>query len=210
MQDKKKKFVLNAINMKMFKNSISITMAILFIFFFTAQPAHVVSAGEYKEAPEQLIKAAYLYKFLYFINWSDSSLENKKPEGEFTIGILGEDPFGEYFQGIEGRDIKSMNRKIKIKRLGSFNENIDLTNYYILFICSSEKNEISNILRKVKGSHVLTVSDSKGFLDLGVIINLVNLEGRVRWELNLAAAKQSDLIVSSALIQSAVKVLPAP
>ena len=59
--------------------------------------------SQYKrpEVAGHLVKAAYLYKFLYFIEWPETAL--KKTEKTITIGIVGGDPFGDAFKPVEGK-----------------------------------------------------------------------------------------------------------
>ena len=97
---------------KRFSKIISLYMVILASFLvipgITITP---VWTTEFQEAPEELIKAAYLYKFLFFIKWPENFFIGETLDNEITIGILGDDSFGDHFRSIEGRIIKSTNRK---------------------------------------------------------------------------------------------------
>ncbi len=166
---------------------------------------------EYRAAPEYLIKAAYLHKFLFFVKWPNvkqsSIIQSHKT---ITIGIVGQNSFVRYFRKIEGQVIKSINKKVAVKYFGPYSEGIDLKQCQLLFISASEKNNTKMILNSVNGAAILTVADTEGFLKLGGMINLVNVRGRIRWEINLTPAKQAGLKVSSTLLQSAVDVVRIP
>lgn len=73
---------------------------------------------------------------------------------------------------------------------------------------SSEKKSLTVILEAVKGSGVLTVADTEGFLDAGGMINLLlDPDRKICFEINLDATRQSGLEVSSKLLRLAKRVV---
>jgi hypothetical protein len=224
-----------AIHLKMLKfsrtvwTSLMMFMIVLAAFGLSATSIGYAESAKVKKAPQALIKAGYLYKFIFFVQWPDekqpSSKKDKKEaedvsieeqsgqlisDEDITIGILGDDPFGDYLEPIEGRVIKSLNKKVVIKRFGPYTDGINLKQCHILYICSSEEENIERILSRTNGNAILTVADIKGFLELGGMVNLIDINGLIRWEINLAATRRSGLKISSTLIQSAVMVISAP
>ncbi|MCP4694111.1 MAG: YfiR family protein, partial [Desulfobacterales bacterium] len=55
-------------------------------------PARTASFQEYQ------LKAVFLYNFINFITWPDEAFG--APERPFTIGVLGEDPFGSFLEKV--------------------------------------------------------------------------------------------------------------
>jgi hypothetical protein len=53
------------------------------------------------------------------------------------------------------------------------------------------------------GSYILTIGDTKGFGESGVMINFLTKENKVRFEINLAAARRAGLKISSKLLSLA-------
>ena len=51
---------------------------------------------------------------------------------------------------------------------------------------------------------LLTVGESPGFIERGGIINLVEVDGHIRFQINQKAARQAGLIVSSRLLTLAL------
>jgi hypothetical protein len=228
-------YLIKTIHSKMLKFSITVWtsltmfMIVLAAFGLSATSIGYAAPAEYEEAPKELIKAGYLYKFIFFVQWPDekqpsSKKDKKEAEGvsteeqsgqlisheDITIGILGDDPFGDYLKPIEGRVIKSLNKKVVIKRFGPYRDRINLKQCHVLYICSSEEENIERILSRTNGNAILTVADIKGFLELGGMVNLVDIMGLIRWEINLVSTRRSGLKISSTLIQSAVMVISAP
>ncbi len=123
---------------------------------------------------------------------------------------MGEDPFGESFKEVEGKLIKSKKKRLVIKRFGRFKSRLDLTECDLLFVCASEKKVLHKILAKVRGKPILTVGDTAGFLEAGMMINLVKVGNKIRWEINRGPAKQGGLKISSQLLRNALRVVEAP
>jgi hypothetical protein len=167
--------------------------------------AAVTGGAAAKEASEYQIKAAYLYNFLKFVQWP----EGPEPVdmSQLSIGILGEDPFENSFEAVEGKLINSKNKQLIIKRYGPYAEGADYRGCDLLFICSSEQSHYQAVLKRIDGDHVLTVSDGKDFLESGGMINLIMVDEKIRWEINREPMKKADLKVSSQLLRAAVRVL---
>lgn len=142
------------------------------------------------------IKAAFLYNFVNFIEWPSGAFSDKT--SPIILGVLGEDPFGIFLKPAEGKTVKG--RKLIIKRFEAF-EDFELC--HILFISSSEKENMKHILAKLNRFGVLTVGDTQGFTQSGGIINFIRVENKIRFEINLDAAKAGDLEISSKLLNVA-------
>ena len=166
------------------------TFLVLFTFFSSIQAL-------YSQVTEYKIKAAYLFNFAKFVEWPQSSFAD--PSEPIKIGIIGKDPFLESLnQTVSGKTVKG--RKFVIRR---FKKIQDLDFCHILFISSSERRRVSQIIQKVKGSSTLTVSEFKNFIESGGIIRLLNKDNKVRFEIGLPAAQQADLKISSRVLRLA-------
>ncbi len=118
------------------------------------------------EATEYEIKAVFLYNFLLFIKWPGAAAEEiSEKKDTITIGILGEDPFGNAFSSVENKPVKSIWKKLVIKRLGRYSPDKDLTQCGMLFISASEIQLTPEILAGVKDAPIITVDDNEEFLD---------------------------------------------
>lgn len=175
--------------------------------------------SETQQAAEYKIKAAYLYNFLLFTQWPDPNEKKSdkknlsaadEKEEVMTIGIIGDDPFGEHFDDVEGQIIKSKDKKLVIKRFGPYRKNLELGKCQLLFICSPQKRKLDDILYQIRYDPILTVGESRGFLEEGGMINLVKVKNKIRWEINLAAAKDCNIQLSAQLLRNAVRVLEIP
>lgn len=152
----------------------------------------------FAQVTEYEIKAAFLYNFGKFVDWPEQALED--PEQPFIIGLLGQDPFGKILDRLVAED-RLKNHKIAIKRFASL---ADFEFCHILFVCKSEKKRVAEIIEKLSDQYILTVSEVPDFTDAGGMIGLLTTaDNKVRFEINLAAATQAGLKISSRLLRLA-------
>jgi len=147
-------------------------------------------------ASEYQVKAAFLYNFIKFIEWPAGTFV--ADDSPITIGVVGENSIGgDLAATVKGKTVNG--RPLVIKSFGSAKD-AGLKNCQMVFIAKSERKRIDEIMAALKGTSVLTVSESEGFLDAGGMINFVMEGNRVRFEINDAAVKQSGLLISSKLL----------
>lgn len=154
------------------------------------------SLAQTPRASETEIEAAYLYNFGKFVNWP------AQPD-VFQICVLGKDPFGQVLDAtVSGESIGS--RRVTVARIPSARQG---RGCQVLFISEQEEGHLKTILTELKTAGVLTVSDMPHFTERGGMIEFVQRDGRIRFEVNLKAAQQSKLTLSSELLKVAVKVV---
>jgi hypothetical protein len=152
--------------------------------------------AEFHSSPEYLIKAAYLYNFMKFVEWPPE--EFKDSLSPINLYILGTDPFGGALDSISDKMVKG--RRLHIKHVNHVNE---ISGGHILFISASEKRNLRHTLRALKNSAILTVGEMDGFAQQGGVINFITVENRIQFEINPDAAQQSGLKISSQLLRLA-------
>ncbi len=57
------------------------------------------------------------------------------------------------------------------------------------------------ILSKIKGLPILTVAESSNFCQSGGIVNFILVKNKVRFEINVDAAKRTGMKISSKLLK---------
>jgi hypothetical protein len=159
------------------------------------------------DSSEYLIKAGFVYNFAKLVEWPTTAFA--KADSPIVIGILGDDPFGATMDRIVA-DKKINGRGVVIKRLKWAKDFKDLKDCNILFISSSEQDHIDNVLDAIKWLPVLTIGDVPGFAKRGGIMNFILEDNKVRFEVNVEAAKRADLNISSRLLTLARIVQQSP
>ncbi|HVZ79535.1 MAG TPA: YfiR family protein [bacterium] len=146
---------------------------------------------------EYQVKAVFLFNFAQFVQWPKTAFE--KPDAPFCIGVLGDDPFDGFIdETIKGEKVNG--HPMVIHR---FHSSEEAKNCQILFVSHSAEGEVGRILRDLKGQDVLTVGDDSRFTDSGGVIGFFLENNKIRFKINLEAAKRGHLVISSKILRLA-------
>jgi hypothetical protein len=164
---------------------------------FLLATLHSEAPGQQTLAREYQIKAVFLFNFTQFIEWPEAAF--KGPDSPLVIGILGQDPFGDYIdQTIRGEVVG--NRPLVIKRFAHIGE---LEDCHILFFGLDTRQKTRDALGVVRSKPILTVSDTDGFARMGGTVRFYDDAGRIKIRINMKSAAEADLVVSSKLLRLA-------
>ena len=142
---------------------------------------------------EYQIQAAYVSKFLRFVQWPDGRGET------FLVGVVGEPEFREAMDALDGYRVGD--RAIDVRHVKTLEA---LDGLHVLVVGPSPSNEQADrYLRVARERPILTVGDATDFGQAGGIVQFVLVEDTVRFEINLAAAERVGLKLSSRLLQLA-------
>ena len=160
-------------------------------------PGALAQDRDSSNSSEYLIKAGFIFNFAKFVDWPPTTFA--QPDSPIVIGILGTDPFGAIIDQIV-QDKKIGGRGFVVKRLKWGTDLKDLKECKILFVGASERVHIDELVQIVRGLPILTVGETPGFAEHGGVIRLVLEDNRVRFEVNVDAARQAGLTISSRLL----------
>jgi hypothetical protein len=156
-----------------------------------------VSAADEAQPSEYQVKAAVIFKFTRFIEWPEVVFSSTN--APLVVGVIGENPFGaELDRALKGKDVNG--HPFVVKEIKS---TVDAKWCQILFISTSEKRHLAEIISAVGTLPVLTIGEMDRFTLSGGIINLRIEENKVRFEINDAAARRAGLRISSKLLSLA-------
>ncbi|HXS73990.1 MAG TPA: YfiR family protein [Rhodanobacteraceae bacterium] len=152
---------------------------------------------------EYAVKATYLYKLAPFVNWPPTTFTAANVP--FEICVVGEDPFNDFLEkAVTGQHFGT--HPFAVRKLDTLTPGTDCQ---IVFISHLSSQSISDALQAVNGEPVMTVTDSGATPDDGGIMHFVIEQGRVRFEIDTAAAGRNHLTISSKLLNLAVVVRDA-
>lgn len=147
---------------------------------------------------EYAVKATYLYKFAPFVSWRSGLPDAASP---FHICIAGDDPFGAVLdQAVAGQHLGR--HAVVVKRMAAAARGMGCQ---VLYVAGSSGQSAADALRAVHGESVLTVTDAARSPDAKGVIHFWVSGGRVRFEIDAAAAAAQGLTVSSKLLALAAK-----
>lgn len=151
------------------------------------------------QALEHEVKAAYLFRFLAFVEWPQSVFA--RPDTPIVIGVMGaEDVLEELRAIVPGRVVQG--RPVAAVR---WREGGSLAGIHLLYVGREASGSLPR-LPAVRG--VLVVSDTERGLDQGAVVNFVRAEGRLRFEVAVDTAERRELRISSRMLSVASNVRP--
>ena len=143
------------------------------------------------------VEAVFLFNFTQFIEWPAASFP--APATPFVIGVLGQNPFGGALEEAVRGEVAN-GRPFVIRY---FRRVEDIDTCHILFISRSETNRLRSIFSQLQGRNILTVGDANQFAERGGVVCFVVRNQRVGLKINLSAAREAQLTISSKLLRPA-------
>ncbi len=152
-----------------------------------------VADAQQRSVPENELKAAILYNFAKYVEWPAGALGD--PPDPLVLCIVGDHPFGDALAQVEGRLVQG--RPLAI-HLASEVDALGLC--HMVFLGASEIRRVDTVLDRYRNKSVLTVADIEGFAERGGIIDMFKAKDSVGFTVNLDAARNANLVVSSRLL----------
>lgn len=168
------------------KRALTISIALL----ATTRIAAVLAAP----VSEYQVKVAFVHNIAKFVEWPSSVGE----KGALRLCIIGQVPFSEAAEDLRGKLVGS-----RVWEVAPVNPRANLTGCNVLFIGAAEAGNLQRLLEGLKGSPVLTVGDTEGYAERGVMVNLFLEQNKVRFEINNGASGRAGLRISSQLLRLA-------
>jgi len=161
------------------------------------------AADSHSTALERRVKAAFVFKFVGFVEWPPAAFEDA--EEPLTFGVLGDDEFAsELAAVIQGRRALGRALRVRTVRPGD-----PLESLQVLYVARGDTERLAQIARQLQREPLLIISDAPDGLARGSVINFLLVDDRVRFEVALDAAERAGLRLSSRLLSVAYRVRPA-
>ncbi len=177
-----------------YKSGPGLKRALLCLVLGTLAAAQAFSAQFSTEA----VKAAYLFRFASYVEWPEAA----KGEGPFTIGIVGAEDVAAHLERLlTGMSVQG--RPARVRRLRA---DEDPAGVHILYIGAEAFRGSRPLRQRAIQSPILLVTDSRDGLDGGAVVNFVEVNRNLRFEISLDAAERSGLKIDSALLSVAARV----
>ncbi len=175
-------------------------LCLIFILFWTTIPL-VSSSHDPEKVPKQNVMALYLFNFLLFVDWPEDAVFDSTT---LKVAIYSDPQLYEAMRPMDGK-------KIRGKKLAVFSrtkpEALD-DSFQVLFVGGEDTQAVRDLLKRVNGKQILTVSDRKGFVGLGGMVLFKDPETfrkdekeKKRFIINLPAVQKSGLKIRSRLLR---------
>jgi hypothetical protein len=154
-----------------------------------------VGASEPLTGFEYEVKMGFIYNFINFVTWPEKAFN--KPDDAIVVCFASDDPSSNVLFQLSSQTIRG--RKIEVLR---YTEGC-VAQSHVFFFGTQDRVFIQKVLDVAKGRGILTIGEIEGFTQMGGIINFFEENNRLRFKVNIDAAKEEHLTMSSQLLVSA-------
>jgi len=152
--------------------------------------------SQFAQAQKAKYHADIIYRFSKHIKWSEYNSDYK-----FVIGVVGNDQDFQYFLKLATTRDQLKQTPVEV-RYYACTDKIDKCD--LIYISEDCNIAISKIVKKTRNEPILIVSGKDGYGRSGSVINFVEQNGKIEFELNQKQACQRGLKVSDQLKRIAV------
>lgn len=143
--------------------------------------------------PERAIKSEFVLRFPEFVQWPTTETDGRP----LSLCLSPAHPFGRDIQASASEQPRA--RRIVVREL---RERESVRACDVVYVAPADL----SLLDTVADLPILTVGDQPNFCLRGGMINLLVIDGRVRFEVDLSRAQRSGLKVDSQLLRLASQV----
>jgi len=165
----------------------------MFLFLLMLLSASCWSVSE----SEKQVRAMFVYNFANFVEWPKKAFS--KPSSPLQVCLLGDVPFRNYLSPMSGTIIGE--RELRVVTTNS--EKDFKGQCHILFVGDDKKVNMKNLYRSKKYFYILSVSEQKGFIESGGIVNIIDQSNNISFDIDMDNARKRGLFISSDLLSLA-------
>ena len=164
------------------------------ILFTVLLAVIIITSGN---AQKEKYQSLFIYNFTKYIKWP-----NSYNQGKFVIAVIGNSPIYENLSTMAKSKKKTASGAVfEVKKYNSVDE-VDECN--ILFVSSDAVDILGQIDSKTSSKPILIITDTPGMAKRGSIINFIEQNGKIKFELNQQKANSRNLVVSGSLASLAI------
>jgi hypothetical protein len=148
------------------------------------------------------VKAAFLHRFASYVEWPPEAVG----DGPFVIAVTGAEDVARNLDELLPR-MTLQGRRAEVRRI---TRGTDLEGVHILYIGAQVLARTRDLRDAAMQQPILLVTDGDDGFDGGGVINFLELDNKVRFEVSLMAADRARLRIDSALLAVAARVEREP
>ena len=151
-----------------------------------------------RQAAEPELKAAILVNMLLFVDWPSNA---KQANDRLTLCYLEASPIATVLDSLSGKLLKGKPLRVQAVTNGTASA------CNALYLSPSDNSSLSGVVANSRANGMLLIGDSPDYFQRGVMLNLAVDDGRVVFDIDLHAARQAGLTLSSKVMRLARKVV---
>jgi hypothetical protein len=149
-----------------------------------------------QDVTEPALKAAYIYNFAKFTEWPADAVP---AAGRFVMCVVGDAAVsGELERAVKTRLLAG--RLMDVSRMAPAGSQHVC---HILYLSGIPADQAARLVAGLRDAPVLTISDIKGFTELGGIAQFFFEHGQLRFSVRIESAKRAHIQISAKLLQLA-------
>lgn len=146
-----------------------------------------------------IIEASYIYNIAKLVQWRDPAMR----KGAFIIGVMGSNNL--YQELVRKYATRSIGQQpIEVRKLP---EMAEVDRCHILFVPAANSPLLPAILKQQSARSTLIVTDFRGGLSHGSVVNFVAVQNTLKYEISLTNARKQQIEIGLTLRQLADKVV---
>jgi len=142
------------------------------------------------------LKASLAYNLAKFVQWPAQA----EPRKYWQLCYFSE-TYDLSFKPLKNK--KLLGKTLQVKRIRNVS---DVMNCDMAYIGADKRRLLKRFFVALKKKPVLTISDSRGFVDQGGMIEVISMDGRLRFKVNHTEMKNSKILMSSKALKLAIEV----
>lgn len=178
----------------------------LFMFLMLFLFIEDVTAQQKVQYPPYQVKSIILRRIPKHFEWPPGSgVSNQNTP--FVLSVIGKNPFDKWLDVLFSRK-KIKNKPVQVRYI---NDVKDIPGTNLLFISETSRKELSKILEYVEYKPILTVSDTEGYGDRGVNVNIMETvekgAAKLLLEVNETTTRRAGLAIKPTMFKDKVEVI---
>ena len=166
------------------------------VALLTAVAAVSASPGHAAQFSVEAVKAAYLFRFAQYVEWP-----TEPADVPFVIAVSGAEDVAVHLERLlPGMSVNG--RRAVVRRVTRAQE---LQGVHILYVGANAFARTRALRAQASERPILIVTDNERGLDGGGVINFLEVNRNLRFEVSLNAADRSGLKINSALLAVAAR-----
>ena len=150
-----------------------------------------------QDVTEPALKAAFIYNFAKFTVWPADVMATGAP---LVLCVLGDAAIGEALERtVQGHTLAG--RSIGVSQAAPHKRSLE--GCHIAYVSGVTVSQAAEVVAGLRDAPVLTISDVKGFTQLGGIAQFFFEHGQLRFNVQHESAKRARLQISSRLLELA-------
>jgi YfiR/HmsC-like len=177
-------------------------MRVVLLAIFAGFGATFAQAAQFSV---EAVKAAYLFRFAQYVEWPEAPAGGAA-DAPFVIAVNGAEDVAAHLERLlPGMTVND--RRVVVRRVSRVQE---LDGVHILYISAENFSRTRALRARAIQRPILLVTEDQDGIDGGGVINFIEVNRNLRFEISLNAADRSGLKINSALLSVAARVERRP